>query len=130
MIELELKSKDHPRSAILASMGRPSAISSFFGKQKQLEHSYINFVIRTLKQDFMLNLSHIGEMKCFTLIVDCFLTVASASVLLLFIVIFLIPSIPHFLQYPLKLCEGPFSYLLYAIDSCLISFHSTMMIVP
>ena len=44
-------------------MGRPSAFSSFFGKQKQLEHSYINFVIRTLKQDFMPNLSQIGEMK-------------------------------------------------------------------
>ena len=44
-------------------MGRPSAISSSFRKQKQLEHSYINFVIRTLKQDFMLNLSHISEMK-------------------------------------------------------------------
>ena len=44
-------------------MGRPSAFSSFFGKQKQLQHFYINFVIRTLKQDFMPNLSQIGEMK-------------------------------------------------------------------
>ena len=43
---------------------------------------------------------------------------------------FLIPSIPCFLQYPLKLCEGPFSYLVYAVDACLISFHFTMMIVP
>ena len=43
---------------------------------------------------------------------------------------FLIPSIPRFLRYLLKLCEGPFSYLVYAIDSCLISFHFTIMIVP
>ena len=44
--------------------------------------------------------------------------------------IFLVPSIPRFLQYPLKLYEGSFSYLVYAIDSYLISFHFTMLIVP
>ena len=55
--------KRSPSIRHICKYGQTKCDFQFFGKQKQLEHSYINFVIRTLKQDFMLNLSHIGEMK-------------------------------------------------------------------
>ena len=108
------------------------------------------------KQDFMPNFSQIGEMErptkvpklqsiapkrdlfddelyCLKLLFHTYnglLRQRSFSFPFVVIYFFSITSIPCSQQYPLKLCEGPFSYLINALNSCLISLYFTTTIVP